>query len=417
MPDHLNLFEPYRSKEAHHEDALTRAFLLVIRGVPLAHAAWLSLVDNGHRANGGDGLPPLHELGTPSLQTQVGRVQDDVVRVVSLVQTDETYFRAEDASRSDRRQVLDGVISYGGGLAIVMENKPFRGHIWPGQLDVALAEGVEHDRRTACVTWKDVVSAWSGLLDGEYLGPAEALLVGDFLEYVEHYFPRLRPYATIAQCGTDLRSLHRRCEALLRAVGGASTISNHRSWGWTLTLPPGQSVKQIGLVPRGTEPNVELVLELYAGDTTYQARKLYSSIGFSAIKSLSESGWEAKPYFHLMSINTGIFWASSPISLEQYWSFWASNREHIKQWSREQFDAAFELLLSNGIVGANQRAAWDAKTSGTQRTKVMFCPGVMISWRLTLARASALEQRGELEATIRGAIAQATDELKLTLSA
>ena len=27
MPGHLNLYEPYERKEAHHEDALTRAFL------------------------------------------------------------------------------------------------------------------------------------------------------------------------------------------------------------------------------------------------------------------------------------------------------------------------------------------------------------------------------------------------------
>src|SRR5690606_31680921 len=121
--DHLNLFEPYERREAGHEDALTRAFLLVLRGVPVAHAAWLHLVDASHRANGGGGVPALHALPAPQVHMQTARVPPDISRVISLVQTDEQVFREVDAMPSERRQVLDGVVSYG-DLAIVIENKP-----------------------------------------------------------------------------------------------------------------------------------------------------------------------------------------------------------------------------------------------------------------------------------------------------
>jgi hypothetical protein len=34
MIHHMNVFQPYESKDPTHEDALTRACLLVLRGVP-----------------------------------------------------------------------------------------------------------------------------------------------------------------------------------------------------------------------------------------------------------------------------------------------------------------------------------------------------------------------------------------------
>ncbi|NJK31022.1 MAG: hypothetical protein HC927_00665 [Deltaproteobacteria bacterium] len=178
MSNHLNIFEPYERKGSHYEDSLTRAFLLVLRSVPVAHAAWLHLVDRAHRANDGQGIPLLHELVAPEVHMQTSRVPDDAGRVVSVVQTDEHVGISEDARRSDRRQVLDGVVGYG-DLAIVIENKPWHGHIWTEQLEINIPEGAEHDPRVACVVWSDIVSAWGRLLDSGHLNTAEAVVLGD----------------------------------------------------------------------------------------------------------------------------------------------------------------------------------------------------------------------------------------------
>jgi hypothetical protein len=82
MAGHMNVFEPYAARAPHHEDALTRAFLLVLRAVPVAHASWLQMVDRAHRAAKGIGVPGLHELGTPDIKTQTARVESDVGRVI-----------------------------------------------------------------------------------------------------------------------------------------------------------------------------------------------------------------------------------------------------------------------------------------------------------------------------------------------
>jgi len=47
--DRLNYFAPYESKLASHEDQLTRAFLVVLRYVPLAQAVFLELIRERQR--------------------------------------------------------------------------------------------------------------------------------------------------------------------------------------------------------------------------------------------------------------------------------------------------------------------------------------------------------------------------------
>ena len=54
---------------------------------PSRSCAWLGLVYRAHRAAGGTGVPPLHELATPTVQTQKATVAACVSRVISLVQT------------------------------------------------------------------------------------------------------------------------------------------------------------------------------------------------------------------------------------------------------------------------------------------------------------------------------------------
>jgi hypothetical protein len=77
--DRLNYFAPYESKAPWHEDQLTRAFLVVIRLVPLAQVALLDLVREGQISAGTvreEIVPPLSALPSalPTIDTQVSRI-------------------------------------------------------------------------------------------------------------------------------------------------------------------------------------------------------------------------------------------------------------------------------------------------------------------------------------------------------
>ncbi len=108
MAGHTNVYNPYEKRAPTHEDNLTRAFLIVLRAVPVAHAAWLSLVRAGHREQDGSPrnddhrVPDLHELPAWSIETQTREISEGVSRLISVLQTDERYFRDADANASDR---------------------------------------------------------------------------------------------------------------------------------------------------------------------------------------------------------------------------------------------------------------------------------------------------------------------------
>ena len=49
---HLNYCYPYQSRPPEHEDQLTRAFLVLLRLVPLAQAAFLDLIRAKQKESG-----------------------------------------------------------------------------------------------------------------------------------------------------------------------------------------------------------------------------------------------------------------------------------------------------------------------------------------------------------------------------
>lgn len=415
MANHMNVFEPYVSKAAHHEDALTRAFLLVLRGVPVAHAAWLGLVDRAHRAAGGSGVPWLHELGTPTVRTQTAQVEGHVKRVISLVQTDEIYFKDGDAAASERRQVLDGVVTYDEALAIVVENKPRRENIWDGQLDINVPAGVVLDPKSACVTWKDIVSAWGGLLEAGHLGSAESVLLGDFLDYVEEHFAHLRPYSKVALCGHDEGRLKRRCRMLLQSMAGEQHVQYHRGWSWFILLAEGQSARQVGLMPKRGSDGLALVAEIDPGDTMGQAKKLYENCALDEVLSLRDHGWTVEPNLHVAHMTLNLLWTHTTLPIDAFWRFWVENPKWLRQCSRDRFEETFTSLVANGLASEADRAAYQAKVVTTRRETFNMCPGLTLRWRVRLDDAAVMDQRGQLEGNARAAIERASKALKLTL--
>jgi len=123
MPDHdnLNFFDPNKDIPAHHENQLTRAFLVVLRISPAAHQVWLSLAAPRHR---------LYELPRPwSFDTQrwkmFGSAPDvaEPIEGISVLQAADEQVVDGPVVITDRDMVLDGIVRYGDELLIVIETK------------------------------------------------------------------------------------------------------------------------------------------------------------------------------------------------------------------------------------------------------------------------------------------------------
>lgn len=411
MPDHRNIFEPYDRKLPSHEDALTRAFAIVLRAVPVAHAAWLALVDRGHRANRGAGVPFLHELPAPEVHMQTSQVPRDVVRVVSVVQTDEWVFTEADALPSERRQVLDVVITYD-DLAIVVENKPSHKDIWEGQLDVNVPSPAAHDPRVGTVTWSSIVEAWGRVLEAGNLAPAESVLVGDFLDFVEEHFPRLRPYSRVGQCGHDRDRLARRCRALLKDLA-PEAARFQQAWGDFVLLPAGQCAKMIGLFPRRGEQEPDLVVEIDPGDNMSQARLLYEKGDLEPLLRLREQGWRVEPNLHLSHVTKNLVHTTSSIDLTAFWAIWSAGSPWFRTWERHEFDSLVDLLFREGLASESDRAAIERHITATQRTYVRVVPGLHMQWRWSVSEAAGFDRRGHLEESVRQRMLEGASALGL----
>ena len=415
MSRHINAFIGYEKKPHHHEDNLTRAFLLVLRGVPVAHAAWLDLVDRAHRANEVAGVPRLHELPSPRVDTQVGAIPGGVNKVISLVQTDEQVFKEQDLEPSQRQQRLDGIVVYD-QLALVAENKPSHRNIWDGQLRINVPDGVELDPRAACITWKDIVEAWGQLLEAGHLGLAETVLLGDFLDYIEEFFPTLRPYSKVGLCGPDHERLGRRCKALLVAVAGEEHVRYHRGWGWYLSLDGRhQPAKQLGLIIHGEGEDTTIDLDVCPGYTTTQGRAMMEKVDLADVLALGDLGWSMWTNFHFMHMQKILWWSESTHSLPEYWQLWSEHPEWLRQWKEPEFEEAWALMVKLGLASTEDRAAFEHRVLKTRRKKINFCPGLVLRRSWPLDEAALLDSRGTLEADVARAIRQVAMVLKLEL--
>ena len=229
MDKHLNFFVPYERAPAWHENQLTRALLVVLRYSPVAHQAWLRLVAPAQQ---------LHDLSKAEFTTQRQRVlnadteipEGETVPGISVwLAPDATQVSAPIES-SDRQQVLDGIVTYGNDLVVVIENKIKWCGVTeqPNRINLH-GSPVKFEKEPVSVTWQRLLGLLSGLVDRDLVSGAERLLISDFLDLVEKYFPLIGPYSTLAQCGDQRFRIERRLDTILGEVVGTN---DGKSLGW-----------------------------------------------------------------------------------------------------------------------------------------------------------------------------------------
>lgn len=193
--DYLNIFIPYKNKPLHHEDQLTRAFLILIRTVKLVEVLFLDLVIEQMTKNQSEVIPKSlmhHSGGLDLLETQVRsttkeRLKDENGRLVSIIITDERLDKKHKVVRTDREGVYDGFVKYRPDWVFVIENKPNHQNIWLEQLNSKFNENYEIEEKPVILTWKEIVTRLSLLIENKLVKNADSIIIGDFLDYVSNF--------------------------------------------------------------------------------------------------------------------------------------------------------------------------------------------------------------------------------------
>ena len=225
MPDHLNFFEPYENIPAHHENQLTRALLVVLRYSPMAHQAWLSLVDQELH---------LHQLPQPGFRTQQARILEkgisgpanEAIKGISVICAADASKVEGKTVKSDRVQVLDGIVRYGDDLVIVLETK-LDGPAPDRQAREINLHGqpVAFEGKVRTLSWRSVLDSFADLADDDrgVTAGSERKVLQDFLNFTDRNFPNLGPFSTLDRCGGEQSRVMRRLRKVMKRLryGGA----------------------------------------------------------------------------------------------------------------------------------------------------------------------------------------------------
>jgi hypothetical protein len=390
MRDPLNFFEPYESLPPTHENQLTRAFLVVLRLVPIAHAVWLRMVSDA-RGRDTKPLPPLERLPTASFQTQTGKIgstsaaetqrdETSVYRAVSVLQAGELMPDETPAGASERRAVFDGVVRFGDDLVLIVESK------LDGRFDERQAREItigetawRVDPSRARLQWRDIVAAWRDLLLRDLVSGSERRVLEDFMWFVQHHFPRLQPFSQLDACRDNGYLLRRRCKAILDELG--SVPANLGPKDASIPLDGTHAVKLAALEP--DDDGTTLRLRLWPGDTLEQAKALYGDTKrVSKLLSLRDRGWTVAPNFHFGHMAKGFVWTAGDITVDDYVSYWIAHISTAGQIPRKEWRGYFDRLIGLHIASEADRKDFDRDFVKTKRSSATPRPGLRVerSW-------------------------------------
>lgn len=401
MMNHLNFFAPYQSLAAAHENQLTRALMVVLRYSPMAHQAWLRLVAPDWE------LQKLHAAEYAIQQERVlpdYSTMDEAEEIPGI-----SVWLAPDAEGiearvepSDRRQVLDAIVSYGGDLVVVIENKI--GWSKPTQQPYQVnlhGTPVSFDQLPKSVRWQEVLEVLADLVERNLVHGAERLVISDFLGCVEENFPQIGPYSSLRRCGNSAFRIGRR----LDVVQGLATASDEgKSQGWRDT----KGSDKVFMAWLGYDPDSKVVsLEMFPADTLGQARAFYGDPdSVKAVLDLRADGWQVRPNFHWGFAARGYAWCSSPLPVDAYCEYWINGISSTREVARPDWNSYWARLETDSIVDPLGREAFDQELVASQRQKTSPRPGLFCEYNWPLHEASEMDERGELVAAVRKRINQ-----------
>jgi hypothetical protein len=339
--DRLNYFASFQRQLPEWENQITRAFLVMLRHVPMARAIFVEFIREQQRSCNHPSdwhLPPYLLTGGDriDLETQVGRIEAlEEGRLTSVVMSDQGEEITEPVRPVDRQAIYDGVFCFEDQV-IVIENKP-RGSSGARQVNPALAEGerFEINPHAVVIVWRDLLAALNGPLLRQDITGAEAIILRDFLDYIQEKAPQLYPYSRLGMCGGSVDLLNNRLRQIMEEMA-PEAVKYHQGWGYHMrVVESGVLMIKIGAEQR--PDGTFITIELYPGDSQRQSRAFYRHLDVKAFLLLLQptdrrQPWSANTNFHVAYRTSNIcFPELGSIDLEGYLRYWIAHQNRIAQ--------------------------------------------------------------------------------------
>jgi hypothetical protein len=419
--NHLNFFNPYERKENWYEDALTRAFFVVLKYVPMAQMMLIELIrEEQLRLGSTHRLPHLSEAGScfsEEIHVQTGKLHppDDAV-LISLFLSGKPWSSDVPVTvDQDRKAVYDGVMYYGGRYTIIVENKPdptgYSGYqIHPSASSLPAEAEVEIDPHCVNLTWQEILRRLAALEVDGLISGTEARILDDFLEFIDatDRLTALSPFDRFSVCKERQVLLAKRCRSIMTGITGS--VRSHRGWHDHMCFE--DMVRKVALFPiRAAGGNWSIQMLMCPGDTVSQGRSFYCNVNLESFEKLLLEGWVAEPHLHFSHINKNLHWPTVKVgSIMDYVRYWKDNPSQICQMPRGADDFGFfrQQMAEVGFfdVDADSKKFEDHFVH-TSRQSLLVCPGLSLEYHWQLEEATELDEKGEFVEEVRSKIADA----------
>lgn len=417
--DKLNVFGDYLSSQLGKENRLTWALMNLIRISPIIHAAFLELIrDKQERP-----IPALTTL--KDIQTQVGTLVATEGRLVAIGITAEGEDVDAEIQSDDRSAIYDGVVTF-----IAPESRQHQQESWTLTIESKLGPGVESwqlnpsemslgeeqqitvDPQPVILAWRDIVSTLTDLELRGLVSPAEKVLIRDFIDYVSDKHPKLNPFDSFAVCRDELDLLKRRCGAILQKIDRTVTVA----WGGSSPFMPVEfsSFKRICLQATKQENARSwwIGLEFFPGDTMTQARELWLRVDAERLLELQDKDWNLRPNLHFSFAQTHLYWANTPLAVNEYIELWKSGEMEILSLLRDDSDSFrhnWDRLVAKGLISPDDVEPLEEKTTKKKYPQISMSPGLAISYEWSAKQAVQLDRDDAFVREVKERIREVTE--------
>ena len=420
--NHLNYFHPYISKSPHHEDQLTRAYLVLLRYSFHCAVSFydycLKETDSIRNENNiSETLPYLNELLQCDWIFETQKRNPHIISnlLISVLITDDYIEKLQTTSviPSERNACYDGIISIGNEMTFIIEVKPRSQNVWFNQLSPSrenLSDDTTVFPKPIILQWKEIIKNLNSLNNFPTISSQEKMMINDFLEFVDDLFPALNPYDSFELCKNNEGLLERRIENVLKSITkDESKVSYHRGWGNIIRVHEDfDEIYQIGLISQYNHDDYSWYLDLCFSfaDIVNQARAFYKRT--IQWENLQASGWLIKPNFHVAFRSQGLVWFQSN-EIQKYIDYWKNNFNEIRQYQRSEVEPALTRLNDNLIINyeESRKVLMDGKFFNKNMSKLNFCPGFSIIFQINSASAIKMDNEKKFGEFIKERIIEA----------
>jgi hypothetical protein len=406
----LNFFSPFENLPPNHENQLTRALLVVLGLSPMAHAVWLRLVSPDRELQ----RLPLATFDTQrrAVRREPADADSEPADLISVFLAPENPLSGGGVvTESDRNQVLDAIIDYGGEVLVVVENKIAEADDYQARnINVTGAQvAIEEGKAARVVLWRDVLEAFMALREQRLVGGAEGGLIEQFLTYIEDHFSNLGPFRTLRLCDGILVRQHRRLRQVLGEA--AMTEADSSPYGPYVVVTAGNVIGADAYLRVRDGRTVEL--SFYPADTLTQARAFYKSpAAVEGLRRLStEEGWYGVPNFHFGHFQRGYCWTCNQTDLDRYLDIWIDRIDTAGMVPRADWADYWKWLTDERIACDEDWPEFERHFLNTQRASASPRPGIWLSRRWSIRDAENLDAKGALVGQVRDALDMALGAL------